>query len=324
MRTMNRREYLRDSVVALASLATLPVSASAAEPKLFFKIALGEYSFNSAYREGKYNPLELASLTRKKFQLGAIDYVSSFWADRAHDKTFLAELKKRAADNDVVNHIILVDLAGPQLGDPDRGSRVAAIEAHRFWLGVAQFLGCSGIRVNLNGFGRPGAKQAALNFAMDGYNKLLQYGARDNMDVLVQNHIGYSCDPDWLVALMKQVNNKHAGIEADPGHFQEIFIVQKPGGARDVIAGESFNLYAGWAKLMPFTKAVNAKIHSFDAQGNETTMDYRRLLKIVKNAGYRGYIGIEWEPEGTGTQLTPFEGIQKTKALLERDGAGLS
>jgi hypothetical protein len=323
MRSMTRREYLRDSAAAIASLA-LPTSSSAAEPKLFFKIALGEYSFNSAYRAGKYNPLELASLTRKKFQLGAIDYVSSFWADKAHDKTFLAELKKRAADNDVINHIILVDLPGPQLGDPDATSRAAAVEAHRFWLGVAQFLGCSGIRVNLNGFGRPGAKQEALKFAVDGYSKLLQNGARENMDVLAQNHIGYSCDPDWLIAVMKQVNNRHAGIEADPGHFEEIFIVQKPGGGREVVNGESFDLYAGWAKLMPFAKAVNAQTHSFDAQGNETTMDYRRLLEMVTNAGYRGYIGVEWEPEGTGTQLTPSEGIEKTKALLEKDGAALS
>jgi sugar phosphate isomerase/epimerase len=324
MGTITRRKYLRDSAAAIASLAALPESASAAEPTLFFKIALGEYSFNSAYREGKYNPLQLASLTRKKFQLGAIDYVSSFWADKAHNKTFLTELKERAQDQDIVNHIILVDLPGPQLGDPDPRSRAAAVEAHRFWLEVAQFLGCSGIRVNLNGFGRPGAKQVALNFAADGYNKLLQYGARDNMDVLVQNHIGYSCDPNWLVAVMKQVKNKHAGIESDPGHFQAIFIVQKPGGGRDVVNGESFDLYAGWAKLMPFTKAVNAKTHSFDVQGNEAAMDYRRLLEILKNAGYRGYIGIEWEPEDTGKQLTSSEGIEKTKALLEKDGAALS
>jgi Xylose isomerase-like TIM barrel len=322
MRSITRRKYLGDS--AIASFAALRGIASGAPQKLFFKIALGEYSFNTAYREGKYNPLELASLTRKKFGLGAIDYVSSFWADKAHNRSFLSELKKRAAENDVVNHIILLDLPGPQLGDPDERSRQAAVDAHRFWLEVAQFMGCSGIRVNLNGFGRPGPKQAALNFAVDGYHKLLEYGARDNLDVLVQNHIGYSCDPDWLVEVMKKVDNKHAGIEADPGHFQEIFIVQKPGGGHEVINGESFNLYAGWAKLMPFTKAVNAKTHSFDAQGNETTMDYRRLLQIVKNSGYTGYIGIEWEPEGTGKQLSPSEGIEKTKYLLEKDGAALS
>ena len=324
MHSMTRRKFLEHSAAAAGSLAALPTSSSAAESKIFFKIALGEYSFNSVYRAGKYNPLELASLTRKKFQLGAIDYVSTFWADKAHDKTFLAELKKRASDNDITNHIILVDLPGPQLGDPHSSSRAAAVEAHRFWLGVAQVLGCRGIRVNLNGFGRSGDKQAALSFAVDGYSKLLQYGERDNLDILVQNHIGYTCDPDWLVTVMKQVNNKHAGIEADPGHFQELFLLPKAGGGYDVQNGESFDLYAGWAKLMPFTKTANAKTHNFDANGNETTIDYRHLLAIMKNAGFRGYIGIEWEPAGTGTQLTSSEGINKTKALLEKDGASLS
>ncbi|MFZ0592145.1 MAG: TIM barrel protein [Bryobacteraceae bacterium] len=321
MRVISRRNYFRTSAAAIASLISLRGLASGAQQKLFFKIAQGEYSFNTAYRAGKYNALELAALTRNRFGLGAIDYVSSFWADKAHDRSFLAELKKRAADNDVVNHIILVNLSGPQLGDPDERRREAAVEAHRFWLAVAQFLGCSGIRVNLNGFGRPGQKQAALNFAVDGYRKLLEYGARDNLDVLVQNHIGFSCDPSWIVEVMKKVDNKHGGIEADPGHFQEIFSDQKPGGGYNVVNGESFNLYAGWAKLVPFAKAGNAKTHSFDAQGNEITMDYRGLIEIVKNAGSTGYIGIEGEPEGARQQLSPADGIEKTKALLEKDDA---
>lgn len=321
---MTRRTYLKNSAAVMASWTPLSALASATESKLFFKIALGEYSFNTAYRQGKYNPLELASLTRKQFQLGAIDYVSSFWADKARNRTFLAELKKRAADNGIANHLILVDLPGPQLGDQDASSRTAGVDAHRLWLEVARFLDCSGIRVNLNGFGKPGQKEAALKFAVEGYNKLLEYGARDNLDILVQNHIGYSCDPDWLVEVMKQVNNKRAGIEADPGHFEEIFIVPKPGGGNEVLNSQRFDLYTGWTKLMPFTKAVNAKTHSFDAGGNETAMDYRRLLHILKKAGYRGYIGIEWEPEGPGKQLTPSEGIQMTKALLEKDGTAES
>ena len=75
---------------------------------------------------------------------------------------------------------------------------------------------------------------------------------------------------------------------------------------------------------MPYVKAVNAKTHKFDAEGNEAGMDYRRLLKIVKDSGYRGYIGIEWEPEGEGAHLPSANGILKTKALLEKNGAALS
>jgi hypothetical protein len=65
---------------------------------------------------------------------------------------------------------------------------------------------------------------------------------------------------------------------------------------------------------MPYAKGVSAKSHEFDAEGNEIRTDYYRMLKIVKDAGFKGYIGIEYE----GSQLSEFEGIRATKALLEK------
>jgi len=327
---ITRRSCLKSlaaAAIALTSSRIMRAKPTELKPRL--TIALGEYSFNTAYQAGQYNPLDLAAETRKKFGLGAIDYVSSFWADKAKDAVFLRELKKSAHDNGIVNHIILVDLPGPQLGDLDASRRKAAVEAHRPWLEIAQFMGCSGIRVNLsgfdsNGFRTPGNKQAVLASSVEGYGRLLEYGAQDNLDVFVQNHMGYSCDPDWLVRVMQQVNNKHAGIEADPGHFQEIFFVNQPGKPSKITKGASFDLYAGWAKLMPYSKALNAKTHAFNAHGNETTIDYQKLLAITNKSSYTGYIGIEWEPEGPGRQMSPAEGIEATKALLRRYGASAS
>jgi L-ribulose-5-phosphate 3-epimerase len=65
---------------------------------------------------------------------------------------------------------------------------------------------------------------------------------------------------------------------------------------------------------MPFARAVSAKSHAFDEEGNEREVDYARLMRIVLDAGYRGYVGIEYE----GTELSEAEGILATKALLER------
>ncbi len=326
----SRRSCLKSMAAAAISLtSTRIMRAESLERQSRLTIALGEYSFNSDYRAGHYNPLNLAAETRKKFGLGAIDYVSSFWADKAKNAVFLHQLKSNAHDNGIVNHIILVDLPGPQLGDLDASRRKAAVEAHRPWLEIARFLGCSGIRVNLsgfdsNGFRTPGNKQAVLASSVEGYGRLLEYGAQDNLDVLVQNHMGYSCDPDWLVRVMQQVNNKHAGIEADPGHFQEIFLVGRPGETSKIVKGASFDLYSGWKKLMPYSKALNAKTHAFNTHGDETTMDYQKLLAITHKSSYTGYIGIEWEPEGPGRRMSPAEGIEATKALLRRYGASTS
>jgi sugar phosphate isomerase/epimerase len=328
---MTRREHLRRIGTGAAALACLPPEflGTHPAPDLFFKIALGEYSFNSLFRAGEYDPLDLAGLTRNEFGLDAIDYVSSFWADKANDQAFLRELKKRAEDHRVFNHVILVDLPQSELGDLEESKRLSAVEAHREWIEIARFLGCPSVRVNLNGFkiegvGAPGHKEGSLKASVDGYRRLLKYGAESGINVIVQNHLGYSCDPRWLVSVMKQVNSRFAGIQADPDHFEELFIAVKPGGNNEVKKGESFDKYRGLEEIMPYAKAVNAKTHAFDAAGNETALDYRRILQIVKRSGYQGYIGIEWEPEEQGRQLTVFAGIKATKGLLQKFGAELS
>jgi hypothetical protein len=78
--------------------------------------------------------------------------------------------------------------------------------------------------------------------------------------------------------------------------------------------GEWYDKYQGVTELMPFAKAVSAKSHVFDEDGNEREIDYFRMMRIVLQAGYRGYVGIEWE----GTEMTEPEGIRATKALLVR------
>ena len=328
---MTRREHLTRLGLGVASVAGLPWGLRGARPptRPFLTIALGEYSLNHTWRAEKYNPLDLARMTRKVFGLGAIDYVSMFWAEKAMDHAFVQELKSRAAKYGVVNHVILVDMRHVELGDLDESRRKLAVEAHRPWIDIAKFMGCSSIRVNLNGFnaegyGQTGYKKAAFKASVDGYRRLLRYGAQKNIGITVQNHIGYSCDPDWLVAVMKAVNSKYAGIQADPDHFVEQFFVKKSGGGYKAIKGASFDKYKGLAKIMPYAKALNAKTHAFDRAGNETTLDYDRILRIVLKSGYRGYIGIEWEPQGQGLKMSDDEGIIATKNMLERKLAALA
>lgn len=331
MQKMTRREHLKMmgfGAVGLAGLSRASGGARAAG-KPFLKIALGEYSLNHTLRAGKYNPLHLAQMTRKVFGLDAIDYVSTFWDERAKDPAFVRGLKSRAAKYGVVNHVILVDLRNAELGDLDESRRKQAVEAHRRWIDIARFLGCSSIRVNLNhiraeDYGRPGHKEAVFKASVDGYRRLLAYGAQKNIGITVQNHTGYSCDPDWLVAVMKAVNSKYAGIQADPDHFEVHINVKKKDGGYEARKVASFDKYKGLAKLMPYAKALNAKTHAFDRAGNETTLDYDRILRIVLKSGYRGYIGIEWEPDGPGLAMSDVQGIQTTRDMLIKKMAGLA
>jgi len=83
---------------------------------------------------------------------------------------------------------------------------------------------------------------------------------------------------------------------------------------------EEYDRYEGVTELMPFAKGVSAKTHDFDINGNCVETDYHKMMKIVKDAGYTGHVGIEYE----GTQISEDEGVRKTLALLKKVGAELS
>jgi len=100
---------------------------------------------------------------------------------------------------------------------------------------------------------------------------------------------------------MKQVDMNNCGTLPDFGNFR-------------VKEGEMYDRYKGVAELMPFAKAVSAKSHDFDEKGNETHTDYSKMMKIVIDAGYSGFVGIEYE----GSVLDEYAGVKATKALLER------
>ena len=73
-------------------------------------------------------------------------------------------------------------------------------------------------------------------------------------------------------------------------------------------------MYKGFSEFMPYAKAVSAKTYDFDDDGNETKIDYAKMMKIIKQNNYDGYIGVEYE----GSRLTEKEGILATKSLIQR------
>jgi len=140
-----------------------------------------------------------------------------------------------------------------------------------------------------------------MKLAADGLRRLTEFGAEHDINVIVENHGGLSSNGKWLVGVMKMVDHPRCGTLPDFGNFR----------LKD---DEWYDRYKGVEELMPYAKAVSAKSHDFDESGNETGTDYLRIMKIVVNAGYKGYVGIEYE----GNRLDEFEGIKATKRLLER------
>jgi L-ribulose-5-phosphate 3-epimerase len=261
-----------------------------------FKISLAEWSLHKTLGAGKLDNLDFAK-TAKGLGIDGIEYVNSFFKDKAKDSDYLGQLKTRGEDLGVTTLLIMIDGEG-NLGDPDDAQRAKAVENHYRWVEAAKFLGCHSIRVNARS---DGGYDEQISLAADGLRQLCEFAQPHGIGVIVENHGGLSSNGAWLAAVMEKVNLENCGTLPDFGNF-------------NLGGGKEYDRYKGVAELMPYAKAVSAKSHEFDDDGNEVRTDYDRMMKIVLDAGYRGWVGIEYE----GSQLSEPDGIVATKKLLER------
>lgn len=310
---MNRRKFNKNLLKGVAGL-------SVATPLLFscnkrvinqfgkdrFRISLAEWSLHKAIKSGKLDHLGFAQKA-KSLGFGAIEYVSQFFDDKVSDRSYLREMNLRANDIGVKQLLIMVDIPG-KISDVDPRARQKAVEDHFYWVDAAHKLGCHSIRVNL--FGSSDRSQVA-NASIDGMSALGEYASQANINIIVENHGQFSSDGSWLANVMTKVDMTNCGTLPDFGNF----CVRREGGELwGAPCVDEYDKYKGVEEMMPFAKAVSAKAFDFDANGNETTIDFKRMIDIIKASKYSGYIGVEYE----GENHSEDEGILLTKELLER------
>lgn len=304
-----RRQFLARTSLAAAGLALAPGLLKAQDTgmgKPLFKISLAQWSLNNHFfkflgtRQNDLeplDPLDFPKIARNEFGIEACEYVNQFYPGKAEDKAYVAELKKRAADLGVRSVLIMIDNEG-SIGDPQEARRMQTVENHKKWVGMAKELGCHSIRVNARS---SGSYEEQQKLAADGLRKLTDYGNSQEINVIVENHGGLSSNGEWLVGVMKMVNDPHCGTLPDFGNFT-------------VAPGQVYDRYKGITEMIPYAKGLSAKTYDFDEKGEETTIDVKRIIKIAMAANYHGYVGIEFE----GRRLPLKEGVRKTKALLEK------
>ena len=302
---IDRRSFLERSAIVAAEVGLMSVAGNliyAGEEPLF-RISLAEWSFHRTLFAGKLDHLDFARTARNDFGIEGVEYVNQFFKDKARDQKYLAEMKKRAGDLGVRSVLIMIDDEGA-IGDADQARRKKAVENHYKWVEAAKFLGCHSIRVNAQS---EGTYEEQLERAADGLRKLTEFGSTHELNVIVENHGGLSSNGTWLSAVIRKVNHPRCGTLPDFGNF-------------NLGEGRQYDRYKGVLEMMPFAKGVSAKSGEFDAQGNEVRIDYPRMMKIVLDAGYHGFVGIEY----SGNTLSEPDGIRATKKLLERIRGELS
>lgn len=310
--SMSRRRFLQTTAAA-ATASTLPGVASAESAQPLFRISLAQWSLHKAIFGKQLDNLDFARETKREFGIEAVEYVNQFFKDKAGDNGYLTEMKKRAEGEGVSSLLIMVDGEG-RLGDPDEAKRTQAVKNHYKWVEAARFLGCHSIRVNA---ASGGSYQEQVKLAADGLARLTEFGAKHDINVIVENHGGLSSNGAWLAEVIRTVGSDHCGTLPDFGNF-----------GIDRKKGDWYDRYTGVRELMPFAKAVSAKTYDFDDSRPFVTIDSRwnqetdflKMMKIVLDAGYHGWVGIEYE----GQKLDEHAGIRKSLELLNRCAAELA
>lgn len=302
---LSRRQFLKQSglVGGALSLASFPLLNSfTLAPKFDFEISLAQWSLHNALFKKEMTNLDFAPMARKEFGISGVEYVNSFFKDKAKDSAYLNQMNQLASDNGVKNVLIMIDGEG-HLGAKDSADRMIAVENHYKWVEAAKTLGCHSIRVNAAG---QGSYEEVQKSATEGLSKLSAFAKDFDINIIVENHGGYSSNGKWLSDAISSVNMDNCGTLPDFGNF----CIKK----ENNICVDEYDRYQGVKELIPFAKGVSAKSHDFDAEGNEIHTDFRKMLKIVKDSNFSGYVGIEYE----GSKLSEVEGIKATKLLLEK------
>ncbi len=323
---MRRRKFVRNTAAAGMGLSILGIYGCKQEKKAatdeaqgemdvaepFFKLSLAQWSVHRMIWDGELDPYDFASKAAE-WGFSGLEYVSQLYDKELKESNYSAEAMAAFVDKSnaaaekhgLENVLIMIDGQG-DLATSDAAERKNAVENHYKWVDAARAMGCHAIRVNLSGSTEP---ETWVANSVDGLTQLATYAADKGINILVENHGGLSSNGAMLARVMSEVNMDNCGTLPDFGNF----CIRRNDPA-DYSSGcaEMYDIYQGVRELMPFAKAVSAKSHNFDQEGNETEIDYTRMLQIVKDAGYQGYIGVEYE----GNELGEKEGIMATKALM--------
>ena len=315
---MERRTFIRNGFTLGLGAASFGTALAhnvltdfSANSTPFFKLSLAQWSLHNAIWKRQLDPYDFIAKA-KELGFEGVEFVNQLYPDvmKAKDKTaalkqFISKLNTAAKTEGVENVLIMIDGEG-DLAVPSISERNQAIENHKAWVETAAAMGCHSIRINLFGERDEIAWKAQ---AAESMRKLGEFAAPYKVNIIVENHGYLSSNAALVMEMLAEVNLPNCGTLPDFGNF----CLEREAGKRwDAACIREYDRYQGVKELLPKAFAVSAKSHDFDQAGNETHTDFKRMLQLVKDAGYTGYIGVEYE----GQQLDEIRGILATKELL--------
>ena len=286
MNKITRRGFLGKSLAIGATGLVAPAlmkmsNVQAANRIVKDDISIAQWALVEEIRAGKWKTLDFPKIAREDFDINGIEFVNTLF--EVPHFSYLKRLKQNANDFGVTMILIMVDDEG-ETCTQSKEERKQTVINHQKWIDIAHFLGCHAIRTNCRG-PENAPKEEALKWASETYNMMLEYAIQADISVLIENHGGFSNDPDWMVALMKEVNNLYFGTYPD---------WRRP--------SNNFDNFEYLQKTLPYAGGMSYR--------NQPTEEITaKMIKLCRETGYRGWYGIE---------SSGREEIKKGKELLKK------
>lgn len=267
---MNRRKFLENTAALGAAGVIAPsyiykLNTMTVPQQQKDDISLAQWALVEEIRAGKWKNLDFPRIAREDFGLNGIEFVNTLF--EVPTEGYLKKLKQNAATHGVKMVLIMVDDEGDGCEPTKQGRKQFEIN-HRKWVDIAHYLECHAVRTNCRGPQNVDKKEA-LKWATESYNMLLDYAKPADINIVIENHGGVSNDPDWMVSLVKTLNNAGFGTYPD---------WRKP--------AADFDNYTYLQKTLPYAKGMSYR--------NQPTEELTaKMIKLSKEGGYKGWYGIE-------------------------------
>lgn len=285
----SRRQFLSRGSQFAIGMALFPTACRSAESARPLTIGLSQYSLRAKIRDGSLDPLDFPKFALEEFGIRAID----FWdgglpKEKIDDPAYMAKLKNNA---ETIGSDLFLFMAPTYDLRPDKIDASKAVMMTS--LERTGHIGARCMRIFLRVPGQDAA--AGARASVEALKPLSDAAAEKGIMIIIEpGNSALSIQGSFLADVARELNHPACRLMPDFGKLKG-------------------NVYAGTQAMLPYTETISCKMHSFDAAGKQPDFDYRRLMKMIVDSGYRGILAIEWE----GRNLSPVEGVNASKALIQ-------
>lgn len=292
-----RRDFFRLSLGLIGGIALRDLGEAFSTPKVRWPLISCEtYSLRDLLFSRRAS-LEDTPALLKELQIPGIAVNDMFFP--SWETSYLEKLKKAIADS---GRVITALIMEGNLAMDDPSARQRQIETDIAKIRAAGFLGAPVVRINLGGTGDPEKDDTVgVERCISAFKEMLPLAKKLKIKMTIENHGGVSRTADNILKVIKGTDPKWVGSCLDFGNWPEEV------------------RYESCQKLAPYTYHTHAKSYSFREDGEEARIDYGRILKMLRDARYKGALSIEFEGGGD-----PLEGVKKTRDLLLKHWPGLT